>query len=142
MVENIKPLVKASFLHDGTFLLGNREVVSDYYVAKNIENEPINFKYKIFVRLNAKKITFKKVAFDHCIFDGCYLNHCVFDSCIFNGCKFIGCNLNQTSFVGCKFDYAVFERTIIDDDVLESEAPLEENLRMKFARSLRTNYQQ
>lgn len=48
----------------------------------------------------------------------------------------------QTSFAGCKFDYAIFERTIIDDDILDSEAPLEENLRMRFARSLRMNYQQ
>ncbi|WP_431226868.1 pentapeptide repeat-containing protein [Burkholderia contaminans] len=122
--------------------VGNRVVVTDHYVAKDIINEPTKFKYKIFVRLNAKGVTFKRASFEHCIFDSCYLNNCVFDTCDFTGCKFIGSNFHQTAFAGCTFDYATFERCQIDNDILHSEAPREENLRMRFARSLRMNYQQ
>jgi hypothetical protein len=121
---------------------GNRVVVTDFYVAKNVTSEQTKFAFKVFVRLNAKKVTFKKVSFQHCIFDGCYFNTCVFDSCNFIGCRFLGSNFHQSAFAGCNFEYATFERCEIDDDILVSEAPLAENLRMRFARSLRMNYQQ
>ncbi len=119
---------------------GNREVVVDFYIANDVKDE--KFPYKVFVRLNAKKVKFTKVSFQHCIFEGCYFNRCVFDSCDFTGCRFIGSNLHLSAFSGCDFDYATFERSHLDDDILLSEAPKEENLRMRFARSLRTNYQQ
>lgn len=120
----------------------SRKIVTDYYVPKKVSNEPKNFAYTVFIRLNAKKIRFENVNFMHCIFDNCYLNHCVFDTCDFTGCRFLGSNLHQSAFRGCKFDFATFERSQIDDDILMSEAPKEENLRMRFARSLRMNYQQ
>lgn len=120
----------------------NRKVVTDYYIPENVSNEPRNFAYTVFIRLNAKEITFKNVNFMHCIFDNCYLIHCVFDSCNFTGCKFLGSNFHQTAFRGCKFEFATFERSQLDDDILMSEAPRKENLRMRFARSLRMNYQQ
>jgi len=116
-------------------------VITDYYVPKNVQDDKESLRYKIFVRLNAKEKHFKKVSFLHCIFDGCYIHNCVFDTCDFTGCRFIGSNFHQTTFVGCDFRYATFERTFIDSDILESEAPREENLRMHFSRSLRTNYQ-
>lgn len=119
-----------------------RKIVTDYYVPKNVSDEPINFEYTVFIRLNAIKITFKNVSFLHCIFDNCYLKNCVFDTCYFIGCRFLGSNFHQSAFRGCKFEFATFERTQIDDDILMSEAPREENLRMRFARSLRMNYQQ
>ncbi len=121
---------------------GNREVITDYYVPNDIVEEPNSFKFKVFIRLNAKKIKFKNVSFMHCIFDSCYLNNCVFDSCDFTGCRFLGSNFHQTAFRGCDFKFATFERSQFDDDILTSEAPREENLRMHFARSLRVNFQQ
>ncbi len=121
---------------------GNREVITDYYVPEDISDEPDEFKFKVFIRLNAKKIRFTKISFLHCIFDSCYLNNCVFDSCDFTGCRFIGSNFHQTSFRGCDFKFSTFERSQFDDDILISEAPKEENFRMHFARSLRMNYQQ
>lgn len=121
---------------------GNREVITDYYVPKDVVDEQESLRFKVFIRLNAKKITFRNVSFLHCIFDSCYLNNCVFDSCDFTGCKFLGSNFHQTAFKGCNFIFATFERCQIDDDILISEAPREENLRMHFARSLRANYQQ
>jgi len=121
---------------------GNREVITDFYVPHSIEDEPNDLRFKVFIRLNAKGITFRNVSFLHCVFDGCYVNNCVFDSCDFTGCKFLGSNFHQTAFKGCNFIFSTFERCQIDDDILVSEAPREENLRMRFARSLRANYQQ
>ncbi|MBL0734897.1 MULTISPECIES: pentapeptide repeat-containing protein [Stenotrophomonas] len=120
---------------------GNRLAVKDRYVASNVADSK-EFAFKIYVRLNAKKISFKNVSFQHCVFDSCYLNNCVFDSCDFTGSRFVACNLHQSSFSGCKFEYVTFERSQIDDDILESEAPSRENLKMRFARSLRMNFQQ
>lgn len=115
----------------------------DFYVDEEVQNEKEAYAFKIYIRLNAiKKTTFRKVSFLHCVFDGCYFNSAVFDSCDFRGCRFIGCNFHQTKFSGCNFEYAVFERCMIDDDILDSEAPRKENLKMRFARSLRMNFQQ
>lgn len=123
---------------------GNRKTISDFYIDQDIKIKPEekeNFKFKVFVRLHAKKVKFTKISFEHSIFDSCSLTHCSFDSCDFTGCKFIGSNLTQTSFPGSTFKYVTFERCQIDNDIF-NEAPTEENLKMRFARSLRMNYQQ
>lgn len=129
----------------GSHLLrpGNREVLTDHYFSKLVEDQPSSFQNKTFVRLGAsKKTVFRKVSFAHCVFDGCYLTNCVFDTCDFTGCRFIGSNLHQSKFSGCNFQYATFERTQISDDILVDEAPSEENLRSRFARTLRMNFSQ
>jgi hypothetical protein len=126
----------------GLVKLGNREAINDYYIDKDVSSEPRKFAFKIYARLNAKKIKFSKISFQHSVFDGCYFNACVFDSCDFTGSRFIGCNLHKSKFFGCTFDYVTFERCQVDDEILASEAPLKENLRMRFARTLRMNYQQ
>jgi hypothetical protein len=100
------------------------------------------FANHLFVRLRAKGRRFTKVDFNHTIFDTCYLRDCVFDSCDFVGCRFIGTNLHGSKFSGCKFDYSTFERTIIESEILDTECPGSENLKMRFARTLRMNYQQ
>jgi hypothetical protein len=94
------------------------------------------------VRLVAKGKLFKQVKFSHTTFDSCYLPDCRFDSCEFIGTKFNSTNLHGAKFSGCRFDYATFERTIIDDAILIDNCPAYDNLKMRFARSLRTNYQQ
>ncbi len=121
---------------------GNREEIKDHYIPRNIEDERQNLQFKVFIRLNAKNVVFKKVSFLHCVFEGCYINRCVFNSCDFTGCRFVASNFHQTTFAGCDFRYSTFERTHIDSEILDSEAPKEENLRMQFSRSLRMNYQQ
>src|SRR5690606_25022996 len=60
----------------------------------------------------------------------------------FTGCRFIGSNLRESTFVGCTFDYASFERTYVEPDILEHGCPGWENLQLHFARTLRTNFQQ
>ena len=123
--------------------VSNREVVTDQYFHLSVENEPKRFQNKVFVRLGARKGTvFRNVSFTHSVFDHCYLANCTFDTCDFTGCRFVGSNFHQSPFLGCKFWYANFERTQIDDDILTSEAPAEENLRTRFARTLRMNFSQ
>ena len=100
------------------------------------------FSNRLFIRLVAKGKRFKKVDFKYTIFDTCYLRNCVFDSCDFTGCRFISVNFYGASFNGCKFDYATFERTIISSDILDTGCPGWENLKLKFARTLRMNFQQ
>lgn len=46
-----------------------------------------------------------------------------------------------SSFTGCTFDYATFERTLIENEILDTCCPAFENLKSRFARTLRTNYQ-
>ena len=96
----------------------------------------------LFIRLVATKKKFTNVDFKYSFFDSCYLRDCQFDSCDFIGCRFIGTSLHGSSFLGCKFDYASFERTVVDNDILDSGCPGHENLKMRFARGLRMNYQQ
>ncbi|EKD25990.1 MAG: putative plasmid protein [uncultured bacterium] len=101
-----------------------------------------DYSNSLFVRLIAKGKRFEKIAFKYSIFDNCYLQNCVFDSCDFTGCRFIGVNLCGARFEGCTFDYVNFERTIIDSEILENGCPGWENLKLKFARTLRMNFQQ
>ncbi|MFL9582726.1 pentapeptide repeat-containing protein [Stenotrophomonas sp. AB1(2024)] len=141
--QSVDPDVKSA---DGddlpvALLKGNRLELKDRYIALDVADSK-ELALKIYVRLTAKMIRFKNVSFQHCVFDSCYLNKCVFDSCDFTGSRFVACNLHQSSFSGCNFEYVTFERCHIDDDILESEAPSRENLKMRFARSLRMNFQQ
>lgn len=113
---------------------------TDKQVIDNIEN--VKFINHLFVRLVAKNKRFVNVDFKYSIFDTSYLRNCTFDSCDFTGCRFVGTNLYGSSFTGCKFEYSNFERTLIDSDILDTGCPGPENLKMKFARTLRVNYQQ
>lgn len=117
---------------------GRIELV-DKKFTKEVKGE--RFINTLFIRLVAKKIKFSDVDFRYCIFDAAYLRYCVFDSCDFTGCRFVNSNLQGSSFNGCTFDYATFDKTNIDSDILNSGCPGPENLKLKFARSLRMNYQ-
>jgi hypothetical protein len=105
----------------------------------DVSNEA--FANYLFIRLIALDKKFTKVDFKYSIFDNSYLRNCKFDTCDFTGCRFVGTNLNGAIFSNCKFQYAIFEKTQIDSYILDQECPNEENLKMKFARSLRMNYQ-
>jgi hypothetical protein len=96
---------------------------------------------RLFTRLVAKSRRFQRVSFNYSTFDAAYIRSCTFDSCTFVGCRFIGSNLHGSTFTGCKFDYVTFERTIVDYDEIVNNAPGYENLQLRFARTLRTNFQ-
>ena len=110
--------------------------------AVRIDMADSNWSNAQFVRLVAIRKRFTKVDFSNSTFDSCYLTNCSFDSCNFTGVKFSSTNLHGAKFTGCNFDYATFERTIIDDVILTDNCPPYENQKMRFARTLRTNYQQ
>ncbi|MBD2214243.1 pentapeptide repeat-containing protein [Nostoc linckia FACHB-104] len=114
-----------------------------HQVDKKFDTDVSDEKFvnQLFIRLVALDKQFTKVDFKYSIFDTCYLRKCKFDSCDFTGCRFIGTNLYEAKFSNCEFRYATFEKTQIDNYVLEQECPEEENLKMRFARSLRMNYQ-
>ena len=116
-----------------------RTIVVDHEWVEDLHDKPLAD--HVFQRVSGRKILFANVDFRYCTFDSCYLRLCAFVSCDFTGCRFVGTNLYGSTFTDCKFDYAVFERTLIDRDVLDNCSPQRENLRLKFARTLRTNYQ-
>jgi hypothetical protein len=118
----------------------NRFTQNDKKFDEDVTDE--RFSNQLFVRLVAKEIRFTNVDFKYSIFDSCYLRHCIFDSCDFIGCRFVGTNLDGSSFSGCRFDYATFEKTLVDSHILSDGCPGHENLKMRFARTLKTNYQQ
>ncbi|HHB75668.1 MAG TPA: hypothetical protein ENK84_03880, partial [Desulfobulbus sp.] len=123
-----------------TLVSSNREHLVDQRFDTDVSNtEYIN---KLFLRIVAKGRKFENVNFKYTIFDTTYFRNCVFESCDFTGCKFIGANFYGAKFIGCKFDYATFERAIISNDVLDNCCPGWDNLKLKFARTLRVNFQQ
>jgi hypothetical protein len=93
----------------------------------------------LFVRAVAKDMIFENVDFSKAYFENSYLRDCRFYRCNFEGAKFIGSNLTGSYFEDCNFDYATFEKTFVDDEIFEC-APKKDNLRYKFARSLKLNY--
>ncbi len=120
----------------------NKKMIIDQSFESNGDINHEKYTNHFFTRLVAKNVKFTNVDFRYSTFDAGYIRKCTFDSCNFTGCKFIDTNLLGSSFVGCKFDYSTFERTQIDDDILESGFPGMENLQLKFARNLRINYQE
>lgn len=116
-----------------------RETLTDKKINSHISNE--KFENRLFIRLIVKDKHFEKVSFKYTNFESSYLRGCKFDSCDFTGCKFVGTNFSGAKFIGCKFDYTIFEKTIIDNDILDNCCPSQENLKLKFARTLRVNFQ-
>ena len=110
-------------------------------IDKYLNGEITNYANLLFTRCSAKNTKFNAVDFKYSYFENCYLRGCVFSNCDFTGCRFIGCNFHGASFEGCKFDYATFQNTLITPDILKTNCPPGENLKLKFARSLRVNFQ-
>jgi hypothetical protein len=117
-----------------------KEECVDQKINRDISDDILSS--KVFIRLSAKGRKFKNIDFKYNIFDNCYLRNCVFESCDFTGNKFKDTNFYGATFDGCKFDYSTFERTLISKDILRVCCPGWENVKMKFARSLRVNFQE
>lgn len=115
------------------------QMVDKWFDGDEIGSSFVNH---VFLRLIAKRRRFERVDFKYSMFDACYLRDCVFDTCDFTGCRFVGSNLHGSTFPGSEFEYATFERTEIDSEVLDNNCPPFENLKARFARTLRMNYQQ
>lgn len=131
----------AGFLMAAEMLTKNNKAIStdERFDADEYDSKFSNY---IFVRLAAKGRVFRNVNFRYTTFDACYLRDAKFDSCDFTGCRFVSTNLHGAKFSGCNFEYATFERTIIDSSILDTEYPKQDNLRARFARTMRMNFQQ
>lgn len=115
--------------------------IDQWFKQKKIHNA--NFSNTHFTRVvSSKETQFLNVDFSYCIFEHAYIRACSFDNCDFTGAKFINTNLQGSSFINCDFRYAIFEKSLIDDDFIFSNLPKESNLRQKLLRSLRVNFQQ
>lgn len=125
---------------DDSLRPGPKSELKDHQFIRDVTKA--EHKNTVFIRLTAVDKRFEKVDFRYCTFDTCYLRKCTFDSCDFTGCRFVGTSFSGSSFSGCKFDYALFERTDVDGDILIYGRPSQENLAMRFSRSLRLNFQQ
>lgn len=142
MCVNSKIISSEISLRTGATVLidNNKTIQTDMKFDADVSGE--NYTNQMFVRLVATKKKFTNVDFKYSFFDTCYLRSCHFDSCDFTGCRFVGTSLHGSSFSGCKFDYTYFEKTQVDSDILDAGCPGHENLKMRFARGLRMNYQQ
>jgi Pentapeptide repeats (9 copies) len=118
---------------------GKTVTVDQKFDADETDSHYANY---VFLRLVAMRRRFERVDFRYSFFDACYLRDCEFDSCDFTGCRFVNTQLPGAKFSGCKFDYATFEKTNVDPIILNTECPGHENLKSRFARTLRTNFQQ
>lgn len=116
-----------------------REQLTDKIIDGELKG--VNYHNKFFLRIGSKADRYENVNFSHTYFDHCYFRNCIFDSCDFNGCKFLNSNFSGSTFIGCKFDYATFQNTLVDEEILNSGFPGYDNLKLKFARTLRTNFQ-
>lgn len=112
-----------------------RDVENKHYYVLNGNK----FDNHLFIRAIAKNIVFENIDFSKTYFENSYLRDCRFIRCNFEGAKFTGCNLIGSYFEDCNFDYANFEKTFVDDEIFDC-APKRDNLRYKFARSLKLNY--
>ncbi|MCD9580855.1 pentapeptide repeat-containing protein [Tenacibaculum maritimum] len=115
-----------------------REHITDKIIDGEIKDT--DFRNKLFTRIGAKKDRFINVNFSHTYFDHCYFRGCVFENCNFNGCKFTNSNLSGSTFISCDFTYSSFQNTLVDQEILNS-CPGYPNLKLKFARNLRKNFQ-
>jgi hypothetical protein len=123
----------------GGLVPSNRVVATD--VSFDQSTLQASYQNHLFLRASGRFIRFENVNFKHTIFDQCYLRKCVFENCDFTGCRFVNSNLRGSSFSRCTFDYAHFEKTLVDEDILSTSSPSLENLKLYFARALRVNYQ-
>jgi hypothetical protein len=95
-----------------------------------------------FLRVYAIDTVFQGVIFKQSNFLSCYFRKCRFINCDFTGAIFKETNLLNSQFENCKFDYSFWDKTIVDEKILDSCLPSEENLARDLVRSLRVNFSQ
>lgn len=93
-----------------------------------------------FSRVYAVNVVFTKVNFKQSTFSSCYFKNCRFIECDFTGAHFKECYLKGSNFCDSILKYATFEKTNIEENVLEYCIPSEENIARDLVRSLRVNF--
>lgn len=117
-----------------------KKQVKDQEVQEVADNEDLS--QKEFSRVYAVKKTFNGVVFKQCNFLSCYFRNCRFISCDFTGALFKDSNLIGSQFENCRFHYSFWDKTIVEEDILDSCLMSEENLARDLVRSLRVNFAQ
>lgn len=108
-------------------------------------NDSVNdadFSRGIYIHIYAVGKTFKKVNFEKCNWTNCYFRNCKFINCDFTGCSFKESNFKGSEFQDCKLRYTFWDKTLIDESILDSCWIPEENLMRDIVRSLRVNFAQ
>lgn len=127
----------------------NKNIFEDKYFDKSIniddvylEHQKNPYKNAVYKRVNCKKkIRIRGISFEHSFFNSCTMRNVVFEECSFVNCRFINCDFKDSYFNNCDFRYSQFNNTFVDIDIIKT-SPREHNLKAKFLRSLRVNFQQ
>jgi len=112
----------------------------DFEILEDVSNE--DFSKTVFCRIFAVNKVFTDVVFKQCVIDNCYFRNCKFIRCDFTGAEFNGNNFRGAQFEGCKFNYSTWEKSVLDDDFLDSCLPSEENMARDLVQELRVNFSQ
>lgn len=117
-----------------------KEKIEDKEFHEEIRDQ--DFSRKDFVRVYAVKVTFINVNFKQSTFSSCYFRKCRFIQCDFTGSTFKETYLKGTNFIESPLKYVIFEKSPIEEGVLDTCLPSEENLARDLVRSLRVNFSQ
>ncbi|QGQ21447.1 pentapeptide repeat-containing protein [Gimesia benthica] len=104
------------------------------------DDESLNFERCELIRVYAVDFSFENVSFKQSIINECYFRNCQFKNCDFTGAKISDTNFQGAEFLGCNFMYTSFDRTQIGMGPLKRNLPIQDNLKMYLAKSLRMNY--
>jgi len=114
--------------------------LSDKQFQVDIQRE--SFVQHQLTRVHAVDKTFTEVDFKQAFIQSCYFRNCRFIRCDFTGAQIKDTNLKGSTFSDCKFLYTTWEKTMLEEEFLESCLPAEENLARDLVRSLRVNFTQ
>ena len=95
-----------------------------------------------FLRVYAVDKVFHGVVFKQCNVVSSYFRKCRFIDCDFTGSLFKDSNLIGSQFENCRFHYSFWDKTIVEEAILDSCLMSEENLARDLVRSLRVNFAQ
>lgn len=112
----------------------------DKEIQANVQRE--SFVQHQLTRVHAVGRTFTEVDFKQSVIQSCYFRNCSFIRCDFTGAQIKDTNLKGSTFSDCKFLYTTWEKTMLEEEFLESCLPAEENLARDLVRSLRVNFSQ
>lgn len=96
----------------------------------------------IYAHVYAVRIKFERVNFEKSSWTNCYFRNCQFIDCDFTGCNFKESSFKGSEFKNCNLRYTFWDKTLIDESILDSCRRAEENLTRDIVRALRVNFAQ
>lgn len=117
-----------------------KERLEDKLITGDVLSE--SFAQRELIRVHAVKVTFTDTSFKQSVLSACYFRNCTFIRCDFTGAQIKETNFRGAKFQDCKFLYTSWEKSQVEEKILESCLPAEENLARDLVRSLRVNFSQ